>query len=157
MATTFYFTGSAFLITARAKAVWFENIVRDPRVALIVDNPTPPHFWINVRGVAEIIGEPGTQSEWADKVRLTGARAVGEDRVDHYMASSPDVPRALISIPFNYPSEFVKTWRPIANGDDLTGLYHPRYGTHTKRKSDNPAAFEGWNQPGDRPAGSPSS
>ena len=141
------YTGSAILITPRERSAWYRNIVRDPRVALSIDKPGPPNRRVTVASVeAEIVFAPGREKEWLDVAPKVSLRSLGEERIDFYLAATSDTPRALVSVPFEYPSPFVTTWRPVVQGNDLTGLWPRRYGIVTKPEGDA-SSFEGWNPP----------
>src|ERR1051325_6920934 len=55
------------LLTARESVSWLEHIRRDPRVCLSIDSPRYPLAKVTVRGVAEIVFEPGEDDRWRDR------------------------------------------------------------------------------------------
>ena len=141
----FLYTGDAILMTPRGRALWYDHIVRDPRVALSIDEVQAPNRKVTVAAArAEILFAPGHETEWLDTARQVAIKAFGDEGVDHYLATTGHVPRALMSIPFEYPSPVVTTWRPEVRGDDLSGMWPARYGiVSTEHRSDAPV-FEGW-------------
>lgn len=57
------------------------SIVRDPRVALVVDHEEPPYAFVMVEGTASIIDEVREVRRIAT---LSGARYMGEDRAGEF-------------------------------------------------------------------------
>ncbi|KIH98276.1 F420-dependent protein [Streptomonospora alba] len=66
-------TGKA---TAKGKA-----IARDPRLALVVDDETPPYAFVQVQGVAEVSEDPDELLRTATTI---AGRYMGEDRAEEY-------------------------------------------------------------------------
>ena len=150
----FGFTGSAILVGSRARSVWHDNLVRDPRVSLSIDEKDPPGRRVNVKGVqAELLHEPGHEREWvevkrkmetksqfsqlapevrAGQITREAAWELGAERADYYIAATREMSYALWSIPFEYPSPTVSTWRPTASEGDLSGMWPARYGRIVK-------------------------
>lgn len=61
-----------------AKAV---NLRRDPRVALCVDDETPPFAYVLIEGTAELIPAAGDLLHWATRI---GGKYMGADRAEAY-------------------------------------------------------------------------
>ena len=57
------------------------NLVRDPRVALCVDDDTPPFTFVVVEGTASTSEDPDELLHWATVI---GGRYMGEDRAEDY-------------------------------------------------------------------------
>lgn len=66
-------TGKA---TAKRKA-----IARDPRLALVVDDETPPYAFVQVQGIAEVSEDPDELMRTATTI---AGRYMGEDRAEEY-------------------------------------------------------------------------
>jgi hypothetical protein len=161
----FGYTGSAIITGSRARSVWYKNLVRDPRASLSIDEPGPPGRRVTVRGVqAELLFPPGHEREWLEVKRKIETKAqfsmlapevsrgevtkeeaweLGAQRADYYLAATKEVPYALWSIPFEYPSNSVSTWRPTTSEGDLSGMWPARYGKITKPEAEG-NVFEGW-------------
>ena len=56
-------------------------IVRDPRVALVVDDETPPYGFVLIEGRASISEEPEELLRWAT---LIAGRYMGAERAEEY-------------------------------------------------------------------------
>ena len=54
---------------------------RDPRVALVVDDDTPPFAVVRVRGEVELTEDVDAARHWATRI---GARYMGPDRADEF-------------------------------------------------------------------------
>jgi hypothetical protein len=139
----FLYTGSAILITPRGRSVWYENLVRDPRVALMIDENKTPSRRVSVSGVrAELLFPPGHEKEWVDIKRKVEIKSKSAESTEYYLAAVSQIPYALFSVPFEYPSPSVKTWRMVDEGDDLTHMWSDRYGKLIKPGAD--LKWEGW-------------
>ncbi|GAB4324235.1 MAG: hypothetical protein Kow0010_06010 [Dehalococcoidia bacterium] len=112
-------------ITPRAKSAWLENIRRDPRVSVTIDEEAGPYRKVRIEGVANIIFEVGRDDEWRDLYRRIARRYVPPEAADHYIAETIDQPRALIAIDLS--SSDVSTWRMPIAGEAYSGIWHRRY------------------------------
>ena len=148
----FCFTGSAILTAARGRSVWYLNLARDPRCSLSIDEPFRPLRRVNVTGVrAEQLYPPGHEKAWIDikrKIEIQGMtarlkakhgeltdelRELAIQRAEDYLKAVSEIPYALFSIPFEYPSPTVTTARPVRGKDgDLTGAFPAKYGEIVK-------------------------
>lgn len=74
----FTMDGDDLLFTTHEKSVKGQNIQRDGRVALTVDDPNPPYSFIIVEGEIEIMNvSPDELVHWATVI---GGRYMGADR-----------------------------------------------------------------------------
>lgn len=115
-------------LTARAKVRWLENIRRDPRVCVSIDDFDYARKKITVKGTAEVRFEPGQDDEWRD-LRLplhsdawTGPTALPDGREEWnwneaYTLMTHDEPRALVGIPLDTAK--VTSWRMPYVGEYL--------------------------------------
>jgi Pyridoxamine 5'-phosphate oxidase len=161
----FGYTGSTIIMSSRARSVWYENLVRDPRASLSIDEPGPPGRRVTVKAVeATMLYPPGREQEWVDVKRTIDTKAqfamlapevaqgeltkeqaweLARQRGDHYIASTREVPYALWSVPFEFPSPSVSTWRPSTSEGDLSGMWPARYGKITTPGVEA-EVFKGW-------------
>jgi hypothetical protein len=134
--------GDTIFVMPRGASRWYANIARDPRVAVTIDAEQPPTRRINVSGVrATVVFEPGREGEWLEVARRIAVKGLGEAAVDHYLAVTGHLPRALVSFPFTYPAPGVTTWRPEMVGDDLTKVWPTKFGAVKTDAHADPAAF----------------
>jgi PPOX class probable F420-dependent enzyme len=56
-------------------------ILRDPRVALCVDDDRPPFSFVTIEGIATVSDELGEVGRWA---AILGGRYMGEDRAEEF-------------------------------------------------------------------------
>ncbi len=83
--------GDLVLNTA-ATTVKGRNIVRDPRIALCIDDDRPPFTFVSIEGVASVSEDPDELLHWATVI---GGRYMGEDRAGDYGARN-GVPGELV-------------------------------------------------------------
>ena len=166
VAIVFGYTGSAIVLAARARSEWYKNLLRDPRVALSIDEKDAPGRRVVIRGVqAEELYPPGHEQEWIEVKRKIETKAqfsmlgpevrageitrdqaweLGAQRADYYLASIRETPYSLWSIPFEYPSPSVSTWRPVTSEGDLSGMWSTKYGKISKPEDMDGSAMKGW-------------
>jgi len=68
------------------------NLERDPRLALCVDDDTPPFTFVIVEGTATLSEDPEALRHWATVI---GGRYMGDDRAESYGARN-GVPGELV-------------------------------------------------------------
>ncbi|MET0146454.1 MAG: pyridoxamine 5'-phosphate oxidase family protein [Ilumatobacteraceae bacterium] len=133
----FVYHEGQIMMTARERVSWLENIRRDPRVCLTIDDQRYPLPKITVRGVARILFEPGQDDAWRD-LRLPlpdpdGPGPVGQDdqgrdlyRYDEaYRQMTHDEPRALVAVSLDEST--VTSWRMPIAGEPLGSTWASRY------------------------------
>lgn len=90
----YHWDGVSFWVVPRVRSTWAHYMARDPRVALVVDEPDPPIRKVICEGTAVVVEagvgpylDDGTKSVW-NKIgeRYTGPRYLG-DRADEYRGS----------------------------------------------------------------------
>jgi PPOX class probable F420-dependent enzyme len=77
----FVLDGDDVVFTTAATSVKGRILQRDPRVALVVDDETPPFAFALVEGVAELSTDPDELLLWATRI---GGRYMGEDRAEEF-------------------------------------------------------------------------
>lgn len=87
----YHWDGVSFWVVPRVRSIWAHYMARDPRVALVVDEPEPPIRKVICEGTAVVVEagvgpylDDGTKSVW-NKIgeRYTGPRYLG-DKADEY-------------------------------------------------------------------------
>jgi PPOX class probable F420-dependent enzyme len=77
----FVLDGEQLIFTTAADTVKGRNLLRDPRVALVVDDQEPPYAFVQVRGNAAVSGDPDDLLHFATEI---GARYMGRERADEF-------------------------------------------------------------------------
>jgi nitroimidazol reductase NimA-like FMN-containing flavoprotein (pyridoxamine 5'-phosphate oxidase superfamily) len=107
-------------LTARARAKWLEDIRRDPRVCVSIDDTDYERKKVTIRSKARVVYEPGEDDKWRD-LRLPLRRsswtgptrlATGEEEWifdEAYTEMTWNEPRALVGIALD--DSKVTTWR----------------------------------------------
>jgi hypothetical protein len=132
------------LLTAREKVSWLENIRRDPRVCLTIDENRYPLAKVTIQGEAEIRHEPGEDDLWRDRrLPLDGPtppapRVVHDDGTEEwsyaeaYHAMTHDEPRALVVV--NVAASKVTSWRLPTEGEYVDESWASRYFKNEPRR-----------------------
>ena len=81
MPVWFVLDGEQLLFTTGADSVKGRNLRRDPRIALLVDDETPPYAFVHVRGRVTVHED---QDELLRFATAIGARYMGEDRAEEF-------------------------------------------------------------------------
>jgi PPOX class probable F420-dependent enzyme len=77
----FVLDGDVVVFTTGADTVKGRAIRRDPRVALVVDDETPPFAYVLVEGTAEASEDLEQMLDWATRI---GGRYMGDDRAAEF-------------------------------------------------------------------------
>ena len=81
MSVWFVLDGEQLLFTTGADSVKGRNLRRDPRIALLVDDETPPYAFVHVRGRVTVHEDLDQLLRFATAI---GARYMGEDRAEEF-------------------------------------------------------------------------
>jgi len=73
----FTLDGRALLFSTSSRSVKARNLGRDPRVAVSVDDETPPFAFVCINGRAELLPRPDDFLTWTTRI---ATRYVGDDR-----------------------------------------------------------------------------
>jgi nitroimidazol reductase NimA-like FMN-containing flavoprotein (pyridoxamine 5'-phosphate oxidase superfamily) len=123
-------------LTARAKVRWLENLRRDPRVCVSIDDFDYARRKVTVKGRAEIRFEPGQDDQWRD-LRLPlrspawdGPTVLPDGREEWnwneaYTLMTRDEPRALVAI--GLATATVTSWRMPYVGEYLDEAWARSY------------------------------
>jgi PPOX class probable F420-dependent enzyme len=94
------YDGEVFWLVTKELAGFCQNMLRDPRVTLCIDNPEPPYRRVFVRGRAEVVDE-----DWVELGRRMVVRYLGEQGLDYFEATL-ELPRVLVRV----RPERISTW-----------------------------------------------
>ena len=115
------------LFTPRQPAVIWQNLQRDPRAGLSIDEERHPWRKVTVQGLVEVIHAPGEDDRWRPLYRQIARRYVPTAAADHYVDGTDDQPRALCALDLGAPTTRLSTWRMPTAGEDVRGVWHDRY------------------------------
>lgn len=123
----FVVSDQQLLFTPRQPAVIWQNLQRDPRVGISIDEERHPWRKVTVQGRVDVIHVPGEDDRWRPLYREIARRYVSTAAADHYVDGTDDQPRALCAVDFRAPTTRVSTWRMPVQGEDVRGVWHHRY------------------------------
>jgi PPOX class probable F420-dependent enzyme len=115
----------ALWFTPRKHSVWLQHLLRDPRIAIVIDEQALPYRKVVIEGRARLAYDLGRDAEWRDRYRRIAERYVPADGAQHYIAETIDQTRALFTLPL--ASARVRTWRMPVGGEDYAGIWAQRY------------------------------
>jgi len=121
----FIFENGQVLITPRARSAWLENIRRDPRVSITIDEEAGPYRKVRAEGRARILYDVGRDDDWRDLYRRIARRYVDDEGAEFYVQETIDQPRALIAV--DLAEVDVSTWRLPDADEHSAGIWHRRY------------------------------
>jgi PPOX class probable F420-dependent enzyme len=124
----------ALWFTPRKESVWRQHLLRDPRIAIVIDEQALPYRKVVVEGRAQLAYDLGRDAEWRERYRRIAERYVPPDGAQHYIAETIDQTRALFTLPL--ASATVRTWRMPVGEEDYSGIWAQRYyaaGTKLRR------------------------
>src|SRR2546421_3700560 len=81
MPVWFVLDGEQLVFTTGASTVKGRNLLRDPRIALVVEDDSPPHAFVHVRGRVTIHEDLDELLRFATAI---GARYMGKDRAEEF-------------------------------------------------------------------------
>ena len=123
----FVVIGNEFLFTPRSPAVIWENIERDPRAGVSIDEDEAPWRKVTIQGHVIVKHEPGEDAAWRDIYRRIAKRYVADEWADGYVDGTDDQPRALCAIDLTAATTRIATWRMPVSGEDPRGIWAKRY------------------------------
>lgn len=108
------FDGTGYIFIGRERADWLQNIRRDPRVGLCIDDPEGSHARVIVQGRAEIVEGPSVRGPWLPIAERMARHYMGGDDGLKYMERTLDFARVTVRV----VPEHTTTWR---------GAWAPKY------------------------------
>lgn len=135
--TWFVFLDGRVLFTPRGTSAFLDNLRRDGRVALSIDEEPLPYRKVTVQGRAELLHDVGSDDTWRDTYRQIACRYIPDDAADAYIRDTIDQPRALYAVPL--AGSRVTTWRMPVGDERPTGIWARHYyleGTHMAAVAD---------------------
>ena len=133
----FVFDDRQVLFTPRAMSVFRENLMRDPRIALSIDETALPYRKVSVQGRAELVHDLGEDDVWRDTYRRIATRYIPAASAESYIENTIDQPRALFAVALTDAD--VASWRMPLEGESGSGIWARRYygdGTKLAERAD---------------------
>jgi len=81
MPVWFVLDGEQLVFTTPGNSVKGRDLQRDPRIALVIDDDTPPYAFVHLRGRATITEDPDELLRFATAI---GERYMGQDRAAEF-------------------------------------------------------------------------
>lgn len=113
--------------TPRARSVFLDNLLRDPRCAMTIDEADLPYRKVALQGRVQLLYPTGQDDAWRDLYRTIAKRYVEPEAADNYVDNTIDQPRALLGLPLYAEGTKRVTWRMPVADEDPTGIWHRRY------------------------------
>ena len=123
----FMMDGDRLCFTPREPAMVWQNMLRDPRIGISVDEDELPYRKVTIQGRVEVLYEPGRDHLWQHLYRAIAGRYIGPDAANAYVDSTDDQPRALCGVDLSAPTTRISTWRMPLQDEDPRGIWHQRY------------------------------
>lgn len=94
----FLLDGDDIVFMTSRDAVKGRNVLRDPRVALCVDDERPLYAFVLIEGKVSVSEDLGELRTWATRI---GARYMGEDRAEEFGARNGVPGEFLLRLPID--------------------------------------------------------
>ena len=91
----FVLDGETVVFTMGRSSAKAKHIARDPRVALCIDDETPPFAFVLIEGTAETTLNPPDMLEWTTRI---GGRYMGAGLADAYGKRNADLDELLVRV-----------------------------------------------------------
>jgi PPOX class probable F420-dependent enzyme len=91
----FALDGDDLLVSISENSVKGRDLLHDPRVAVLVDDETPPYAFVMVEGVAEMSRDPGAIRDGAFRI---GRRYLGEEGAGQFVSYATGPSNVLVRI-----------------------------------------------------------
>ena len=91
----FALDGDDLLINISENSVKSRDLLRDPRVTIVVDDETPPYAFVMVEGVAEMFKDPGAVREGTLRI---GRRYLGDEAAEQFVRYATGPSNVLVRI-----------------------------------------------------------
>ena len=123
----FIMDGDRLCFTPREPAAIWQNMLRDPRIGISIDEDEVPYRKVTVQGHVEVLYQPGKDRLWQHLYRAIAARYIAVEAANAYVDGTDDQPRALCAVDLTAATTRVSSWRMPVAGEDPRGIWHSRY------------------------------
>ncbi len=122
----FLFDEGKIKFTLRPNSAPWNNVRRDGRVAMTIDETKEPMRRVNVQGRAEVVFQPGQEKEWVDLHRRALSKTHEAEYIEKYINAQFEagIERPWLQIDLGAPTTRLRTWRNALpeEGDERLGL-----------------------------------
>lgn len=115
------------LFTPRSPAMIWQNLQREPKVGMSIDEREHPSRKLTLQGVVEVIYPPGADDAWREVYRSIAKRYTPDWFADEYVDGTDDQPRALCAVDLDADTTRLSTWRMPVAGEDRRKVWAERY------------------------------
>ena len=123
----FILDGDLLCFTPREPAAIWQNMLRDPRVGVSVDEDELPYRKVTLQAHIQVLYQPGRDRMWQHLYRAIAARYISVEAANAYVDSTDDQPRALCAIDLTAATTRITSWRMPEAGEDPRSIWHERY------------------------------
>ena len=135
----FMMDGDRLCFTPREPAMIWQNMLRDPRVGISIDEDEIPYRKVTIQGHVEVLYQPGRDRLWQHLYRAIASRYISHDAANAYVDTTDDQPRALCAVDLTASTTRMSTWRMPVQDEDPRGIWHDRYYVPGSRMSSRAA------------------
>jgi len=123
----FIMDGDLLCFTPREPAMIWQNMLRDPRIGISIDEDELPYRKVTIQGHVQVVYQPGRDRLWQHLYRAIATRYISAETASAYVDSTDDQPRALCAVDLTAPTTHLSTWRMPTADEDPRGIWHDRY------------------------------
>ncbi|MCU1394758.1 MAG: hypothetical protein JWM34_3186 [Ilumatobacteraceae bacterium] len=123
----FILDGNLLCFTPREPAAIWQNMLRDPRIGISVDEDELPYRKVTLQAHVQVLYQPGRDRLWQHLYRAIAARYITVEAANAYVDGTDDQPRALCAVDLTASTTHMTSWRMPVEGEDPRGMWHDRY------------------------------
>lgn len=123
----FILDGNLLCFTPREPAMIWQNMLRDPRVGVSIDEDEIPYRKVTLQAHIQVLYQPGRDRLWQHLYRAIASRYISVEAANAYVDGTDDQPRALCAIDLTAETTRMTSWRMPLPDEDPRGIWHNRY------------------------------
>jgi len=131
MPIVFLFDEGKIKFTLRPNSAPWNNVRRDGRVGMAIDEPKEPMRRVIVQGRAEVVFQPGQEEKWVHLHRRMLSKTHEAEYIEKYINAQFEigVERPWLQIDLGAPTTRLRTWRNAVpeDGDDRSVPWSKQY------------------------------
>jgi len=114
----FMWDGESIYVIGRKRSSWVEDMRRDPRVSVLIDDAGASEFKISIEGTAQVMN-----TSWVETGKKMSVKYFGNKTGMGYLEATLDQPRFLVKI----APKKITTWEVAPEKAACKEGWHPRY------------------------------